>query len=202
MSTKFFFILSFIFIINDYSAQIQHAIGIPQYNSLYRGYDNKIVLASNKGKVVNPRCLAAEIKEADYIESKCYLIRPNNYSSKIEIKFDVVDKKGKIIGKDSVEFFVRPFPSLRLTISQISKSSNTIMRVILGPDSPLEDIEFDVTGGAITVGPDQIPFNGPLVPSSLLANAKVGSDVSVSILCIRKGSSVPISIKGTLEVTQ
>jgi hypothetical protein len=200
MKTKFFFILFFILIINEYSAQIQHAIGIPQYNSLYAGYENKIFLASNKGKVVNPRCLSAEIKEADYLESKCYLIRPNYYSEKIEIKFDVVDKKGKVIGKDSVEFFVRPFPNPVVLTSTVSKASGGRVLIGLGPDCPFSSPDFEVLSIEI-LGIDNGFVSGNIIPASIVSNIEVDRSIGVVVICKNPYNGQTLIVPGDLKVT-
>ena len=200
MKTKFFFIISFILILNDYSAQIQHAIGIPQYNSLYAEYDNKIFLASNKGKVVNPRCLSAEIKEADFLESKCYLIRPNYSLEKLEIKFDVVDKKGKIIGKDSVEFFVRPFPNPVVLTSTVSKASGGRVLVGLGPDCLINSPDFEVLSIEI-LGINNGSVSGNIIPASIISNIEVDRSIGITIVCKNSYNGQTIVVEGILGVT-
>jgi hypothetical protein len=190
-----------------YETKIQVAtkagsISLPELNVLYTDWDNKVVaVASGVLSTSITASGGAKVTPSTINGQKGFIVRVPATSREVNISLSGKDAKGKSVSFGSSKYKVKPFPKPRLTIDQISKSSNTRMRVSLGPDSPLGDIEFEVTGGAITIGPDRTNFNGPLVPSSLLAKAKVGRDVTVSIDCKRKGSSKPIRIKGALEVT-
>jgi hypothetical protein len=188
-----------------YETKIQVAtkagsISLPELNVLYTDWDNKVVAVASGVLSTSISAPGAQVVPTTIKGQKGFIVKVSPSQKEVNISLSGKDAKGKSISFGSTKYKVKPFPKPRLTIDKISKSSNTRMRVSLGPDSPLGDIEFDVTGGAITIGPDRIPFNGPLVPSSLMAKAKVGRDVVVSIDCKRKGSNKPIFIKGGLEV--
>jgi hypothetical protein len=200
MKTKFFFILTFILIINDYSAQIQHAIGMPEYNSLYAGYNNKIVLASNKGKVINPNCLSAEIQEVDSGEVKCYLIRPNYYSKNITVKFDIVDKKEKVIERDSVEFFVKPFPKPVVLNSTVSKASGARILIGLGPDCPISSPDFEVSVIEI-FGIENGLVYGNIIPTSIISDIEVDRSIGIAVFCKNSYNGQTLIVPGVLKVT-
>ena len=189
-----------------YETKIQVAtkagsISLPELNVLYTDWDNKVVAVASGVLSTSISAQGGQVTPSTINGQKGFIVRVPPTSKQVIIALSGKDAKGKSVAFGSTKYKVKPFPKPRLTIDKISKSSNTRMRVSLGPDSPLGDIEFDVTGGAITVGPDRIPFNGPLVPSSLLAKAKIGRDIAISIDCKRKGSTKPIFIKGSLEVT-
>ena len=190
----------------SYDTKIQVAtkagsISLPELNVLYTDWDNKVVAVASGVLSTNISAPGAQVVPSTINGQKGFIVRVTPSLREVNISLSGKDAKGKSISFGSTKYKVKPFPKPRLTIDQISKSSNTRMRVSLGPDSPLGDIEFDVTGGAITVGPDRMTFSGPLVPSTLLAKAKVGRDVAVFIQCKRKGSTKPITFKGSLEVT-
>jgi len=129
MKTKLLFFLIYISSLNYFSAQKQFALEIPQYYTLYERYQNKVFVASKSGKVVNPKCQYAEIKEDKYNGRACLTINPK-VQGDILVYFDVVNVKGKKIGSDSVSFFVRSFPSPIVLTSTVSKLSGG--RVLIG----------------------------------------------------------------------
>lgn len=177
------------------------SISLPELNVLYTEWDNKVIAVAAGVLSTSIAAPGAQVSQSTINGQKGFIVRVPPSLREVNISLSGKDANGKSVSFGSTKYKVKPFPKPRLNIGEISKSSNTRMRVSLGPDSPLGDIEFDVTGGAITVGPDRMPFNGALVPSALLAKAKVGRDVAVFLQCKRKGSTKIIPIKGSLEVT-
>ena len=202
MKTKLFLVLAFIYFINDFTAQVQRAIGIPEYNTLYQSYDNKVFLSSNSGKVVNPTCSSAEINEVILLDTKCYLIRPGYSSRKIRVNFDIVDRKGKIIGKDSVSFSVKSFPSAMVLTTSVSKSSGAKVTVALSPDSPLNLGEYNVLSVEVTGVDNSFSFvAGNIISPELISRFKVGDSVSIAAVVKNPVSGQIEIISGFLKIT-
>ena len=124
MKTKNILFLIFCSSLNYLAAQKQFALEMPEYNTFYEVYQNKVFVASKNGKVVNPKCQSADIKEDKYNGRSCLTINPK-VQGDILVYFDVVNVKGKKIGSDSVSFFVRPFPNPVVLTSTISKSTGS-----------------------------------------------------------------------------
>ena len=200
MKTKLFLVLAFIYFINDFTAQVQRAIGIPEYNTLYQSYDNKVFLSSNIGKVVNPTCSYAEINEVILLDTKCYLIRPGYSSRKIRVNFDIVDSKGKIIGRDSVNFSVKSFPSPMVLTTSVSKSSGAKVNAGLSPDSPLNLGEYNVSSVEVT-GVDNGFVAGNIISPELISRFKVGDSVSIAAVVKNPVSGQTETISGFLKIT-
>lgn len=213
MRTGFLLLFILFFLQNNLIAQIQHALGMPDYYTLYSGYENKVLLASNNGKVINPKCNKAEIivgKYLEYIqkdtvmeskETTCFLIKPDVSNENIVVKFDVIDEKGKLVGQDSTMFFVRRFPQPIVKVNTISKSMGQTITVGLPGDSPLIAPNFVVKSVELLLG-DNNPTFSTNIPGSAVSSLKVGKMIRVSVVFFNPNTNSLHVISGELIITE
>ena len=186
---------------------------MPEYFTLYSGYDNRLILASNNGKVINPTCPDAEIKEDKYnyyvdfdtvIESRetnCFVVKPFGSNPNIVVKFDIIDDKGIIIGQDSALFFVRGFPTPVVKTSSISKSMGATINVGLPGDSPLKSPAYSVRSVELLLGDNNPTFESN-IPGSAVAGLKVGKMIRVSVVVFNPNTNTLDVISGELSITE
>jgi hypothetical protein len=200
MKTKHFFFLISILSLNYLSSQKQFALEMPQYNTLFEGYQNKVFVASKNGKVVNAKCQSAEILEDKFDGRTCLTINPKA-QGEIIVYFDVVNTKGKKIGRDSVSFFVRPFPNPIVLNSTVSKASGARILIGLGPDSLISSTNFEILSIELQTIEKNSSISGNVIPASLLSNIKIGAKIGIKISYRKKSNDQPSFIEGELQVT-
>jgi hypothetical protein len=213
MRTGFLLLFILFFLQNNLIAQIQHALGMPDYYTLYSGYENKVLLASNNGKVINPRCNKAEIIDGKYLEyiqkdtimeskeTTCFLIKPDVSNENIVVKFDVIDEKGKLVGQDSTMFFVRRFPQPVVKVNTISKSMGQIITVGLPGDSPLIAPNFVVKNVELLLG-DNNPTFSTNIPGSAVQKLKVNQEIGISVVLLNPITKSTEVTSATLRITE
>ena len=180
------------------------SVSLPEMNVLYTDWDNKVIVqtsAVTSDMIVSGTGVSK--RAATVNGGKGFILRATRPGVNVSIRPTGKDAEGNsVTGFGEFKYKVKPFPQPRLTIEQISRSSNTRLRVGLGQDSPLGNVEFDVLSGEVTIGADVMKFNGNVMQSSLLRKAKPGRDVAIFLRCKRRGSSKVVKIKGSITVTQ
>ena len=133
MKIKLAFLLIFINSWIQIQSQVQHALAMPEYNILYQGYKNKVCPASKDGLVLTPIAKNASIEEFEVTGGiKGFNIVPKELG-KLVVNFPVAIQNGKIIGTDSIEYFVRPIPDPVVLTSSVSKVSGS--RIVVGQNA-------------------------------------------------------------------
>lgn len=213
MRTTVILLFILMYLQNNLMAQIQHSLGMPEYYTLYSGYDNRIIIASNNGKVINPVCPDAEIKEDKYNyyvdfdtvtesrETNCFIVKPFGSNANIVVKFDVIDEKGKLLGQDSALFYVRRFPNPVVKVNTISKSMGQTITVGLPGDSPLKSPAYSVRSVELLLGDNNPTFESN-IPGSAVANLKVGKMIGVSVVVFNPYTNNVDVISGALSITE
>lgn len=200
MKTKHILFLIFCSSLNYLAAQKQFALEMPEYNTLYEGYQNKVFVASKNGKVTNPKCQSAEIKEDKYNGRACLTINPK-VQGDILVYFDVVNVKGKKIGSDSVSFFVRSLPSPVVLTSTVSKSSGGRVLIGLSPESPISSINFEILSIEFKIGEENSINTGNVIPASQLSKIKTGAKIRIKVSFKNSANGQNSFIEGELLVT-
>ena len=180
------------------------SVSLPEMNVLYTDWDNKVIVQTSAVTSDMSVSGTGVTKRAATVNGgKGFILRATRPGVNVTIRPTGKDAEGNsVTGFGEFKYKVKPFPQPRLTIEQISRSSNTRLRVGLGQDSPLGNVEFDVLSGEVTIGADVMKFNGNVMQSSLLRKAKPGRDVAIFLRCKRRGSSKVVKIKGSITVTQ
>jgi hypothetical protein len=199
MKTKLFIFLIFCSRLTVLNAQKQFALEMPEYNTLYEGYQNKVFVASKNGKVVNPKCQSADIKEDKYNGRACLTINPK-VQGDILVYFDVLNVKGKKIGSDSISFFVRPFPNPVVLTSTISKASGGRVLIGLGPDCPISSPNFEVLSIEV-MGIENGSVSGNIIPASIISNIEVDRSIGITVICKNSYNGQTLVVAGSLRVT-
>jgi hypothetical protein len=94
------------------------------------------------------------------------------------------------------KYKVKSFPKAQLAGTTISKTSGFIANVSLGADSPFTGVTFKVVGGNV----DDIPFNGTVVPASVISKVRIGKKVPIEVSYTRNGSGKVEIATGVLKV--
>ncbi|MFY7944578.1 MAG: hypothetical protein ACOVNZ_08335 [Crocinitomicaceae bacterium] len=199
MKTKLFIFLIFCSRLTELNAQKQFALEMPEYNTLYEGYQNKVFVASKNGKVVNPKCQSADIKEDKYNGRSCLTINPK-VQGDILVYFDVVNVKGKKIGSDSVSFFVRSLPSPVVLTSTISKLTGSKITIGLSPDCPISSPNFEVLSIEV-MGIENGSVSGNIIPASIISNIEVDRSIGITVICKNSYNGQTLVVAGSLRVT-
>jgi hypothetical protein len=200
MKTKNILFLIFCSSLNYLAAQKQFALEMPEYNTLYEGYQNKVFVASKNGKVVNPKCQTAEIKEDKYNGRACLTINPK-VQGDILVYFDVVNVKGKKIGSDSVLFFVRPFPKPAVLSTEISKSRGGRLSIGLSPGYSISSINFKVLSMELQTGSKVMSVDGSDIPASILSSIEEGELIRVRVTYGNSANDKLSEVEGALKIT-
>ncbi len=199
MKIKIAFLLIFINSWINIQSQVQKALAMPEYNILYQNYKNVIFPASKDGFVNTPIAENALVEEFE-IEgrTKGFIIVPKKLGELVVI-FPVANQTGKIIGTDSIEYFVRRVPTPIVSTSKISKSTGSIIHVGQSEDSPL-NISYNVISIEV-LGVDNGVCFGPNIPGTVVSKLKVGKRIGINVT-LKNGFTGGIEIiPGTLEVT-
>ena len=185
--------------LNYLAAQKQFALEMPEYNTLYEGYQNKVFVASKNGKVTNPKCQSADIKEDKYNGRLCLTINPK-VQGDILVYFDVVNAKGKKIGNDSVSFFVKPFPKPIVLTSTVSKTSGGRIIIGLGSDCPISSINFEILSIEFKIGEDNASIIGNVITASQLSKIRPGAKIRIKVYFKNSTNGQNSFIEGDLLV--
>ena len=164
------------------------SISLPDLNVLFTEWDNFMVPVAS-GIVGEPTLTAsgASLGRTTKNGQKGYAVKVQVPNKTVTFSLSGKDAAGKSVSFGTFTYKTKKFPDGKCTISTISKTSNTRLRVSLGPESVFGDIVFNIKGGSVTVGNDIFSFSGDVLPSSLLQKAKPGRDVVVLIDYNRNG---------------
>ena len=166
------------------------SISLPDLNVLFTEWDNFMVPVAS-GIVGEPSLSAsgASMSRATKNGQKGFNVKVGVPNKTVTFSLSGKDAAGKSVSFGTFTYKTKKFPDGKCTISSISKTSNTRLRVSLGPESLFGDISFNVLGGSVTVGNDIFSFSGDVLPANLLAKAKPGRDVVVLIDYQRSGGT-------------
>jgi hypothetical protein len=117
------------------------------------------------------------------------------------VKFEVVDDKGKLLGKDSAFFYVRRVPPPVVKTSSISKSMGARINVGLPGDSPLKSPAYSVRSVELLLGDNNPTFESN-IPGSAVAGLKVGKMIGVSVVVFNPNTNTLDVISGALSITE
>ena len=117
----------------------------------------------------------------------------------IKVGFNI-DKDGKSKSFGKFKYKVKPFPKAQLQGTTISKTTGFKAVVSLGADSPFTGVTFQVIGGSVILGNEEITFSGDRVPAAAIAKIKAGKRVAIDVTYKRTGGSPEIA-SGVLKVT-
>jgi len=164
------------------------SISLPDLNVLFTEWDNFMVPVAS-GIVGEPSLSAsgASMSRATKNGQKGFNVKVGVPNKTVTFSLSGKDAAGKSVSFGTFTYKTKKFPDGKCTISTISKTSNTRLRVSLGQESLFGDISFNVLGGSVTVGNDIFSFSGDVLPANLLAKAKPGRDVVVLIDYQRSG---------------
>lgn len=181
-------------------------ISQPEMAIMYLGYNNKIVpkLPNNEQIILELEggsAQAASWSDASGNSVKGYYIKPSS-SQYVTIHLKGKNEKGITNDRGTFIYKVKAFPAPMLEQTSISKSSGMNAVISLGADSPFTGVSFSITGGTLNIeGKEPIMFTGHQIPSSLLNDVAIGSNVVVELNYIKTGQeSVPKVISSVLKV--
>jgi hypothetical protein len=166
----------------------------PEMAIMYMGYNNKIVpMLPNNEQIIleleGGSATATTWTDALGSSFKGYYIKPST-SQYVTIHLKGKTEKGIINDRGTFIYKVKAFPAPMLEQTSISKSSGMSAVISLGADSPFTGISYSIIGGTLTIdGKDPIKFNGHQIPSSLLNDAAIGSNVLVELSYKSTGQS-------------
>jgi hypothetical protein len=203
MKTILFSFFSILFSTGIYA---QYAvIAQPEYSIMYRGYDNFIVpmISSNEIASVNVSGGTCQqtTRTVNGIQHIGYIVRPSTGVSFVTLTLSGKSKNGTVKNYGTFQYNVKMFPAPRLENNTISKTTGAKLAVGLGADCPLY-ASYEIIGGKLTIGDEDIPFSGNIVPVSALEKAKTDANIAVSLNYKRTGSEDPSTsiIQGVVKV--
>ena len=179
----------------------QGSLSLPEMSVLYSGWNNKIVpvVAGSISSSINVEGGKATKTSwtMDGAKYDGYFVNVTQGVKKVFITLTGKDKDGKAKNFGRFAYKVKPFPNAQVSGTTISKSTGFIANVSLGADSPFTGLTFNVTGGTI----DDIPFNGKVVPGSLVSKIRVGKKVPIELFYTRNGVKAAVPAQGILKVS-
>ncbi len=197
-------ILSFFSIL--FSTGIYAQFGViaqPEYAIMYLGYENFIVpmISSDEtaSVAVTGGACRATTRSVNNIQHKGYIVTPTSGGSFVTLTLTGKSKNGTVKNYGTFNYKVKPFPMPQLENYTISKSTGARLSIGLGADCPL-DASFEILGGSISTGDEDIMFSGSIVPASALEKAKTDTNIAVSLNYKRTGSSNVSIIQGVVKV--
>jgi hypothetical protein len=175
-------------------------IALPELSVLYTTWDNKIVpfvegedslILEIEGATATPKTWTA-----DGCEYHGYYVNVNPKAKQVCINLKGLNQNLDTISYGKYRYKVKPFPTPQVYGTVISKGSGTKVIVGLGPDSPFTGVNFEITGGEVTVGDITTPFSGDRIIPAVVANASPGNFVIIDVFYTRDGiNGKPISAK-------
>jgi hypothetical protein len=201
MLTKKILIMSLLFIapiVHAQNTKIESIISQPEYRVLYRNYDNKIIVMSSSGKVINVKAEGANIRSQKIDGENGLIIRPGGTNQCILVA-TIKDEKG-IEHLDTTNFIVRPFPSPIITTNFISKSNGVKINVSMPTDSFMAGIDFEVKAIELLAIKDGA-IDGNTIKESFLTSLKVGETIGIIVIAKNNYTGQMMTINGSLEVS-
>ncbi|MFM7006028.1 MAG: hypothetical protein ACKOWX_02115 [Flavobacteriales bacterium] len=182
----------------------QGSISLPEMSVLYKGWNNKVVpvvagAVSSSITVDGGSATKASWTDADGNRYEGYYVNVTGASKFVTISLNGKDKDGKSKSFGKFKYKVKPFPKAQLQGTTISKTTGFKAVVSLGADSPFTGVSFQVIGGSVIMGNDEITFSGDRVPAAAIAKIKAGKRVAIDVTYKRTGGSPEIA-SGVLKV--
>jgi ribosomal 50S subunit-associated protein YjgA (DUF615 family) len=183
----------------------QGSISLPEMSVLYKGWNNKVVpvvagAVSSSISVEGGTATKASWTDADGNKYDGYYVNVTGASKFVTIGLNGKDKDGKSKSFGKFKYKVKPFPKAQLQGTTISKTTGFKAVVSLGADSPFTGVTFQVIGGSVILGNEEITFSGDRVPAAAIAKIKAGKRVAIDVTYKRTGGSPEIA-SGVLKVT-
>mgnify|MGYP000102789583 FL=1 len=183
----------------------QGSISLPEMSVLYKGWNNKVVpvvagAVSSSITVEGGTATKASWTDADGNRYEGYYVNVTGSSKFVTIGLNGKDKDGKSKSFGKFKYKVKPFPKAQLQGTTISKTTGFKAVVSLGADSPFTGVTFQVIGGSVILGNEEITFSGDRVPAAAIAKIKAGKRVAIDVTYKRTGGSPEIA-SGVLKVT-
>jgi hypothetical protein len=197
-------ILSFFSILFSTGLDAQYGvIAQPAYTIMYRYYDNKIVPMISSDETASVSVSGGSIRASTWtindVQYKGYLVNPTG--TLVTITLTGKSKNGKVKNYGTFNYAVRPLPSPSLENNIISKSTGAKLTVGLGAYCPL-GFRYEVIGGSIFIGDEEIPFNGNIVPPSILEKAEIGKSIAIRIDTKKVGSEYTNKIVSSIGIVE
>ena len=189
----------------DYITKIQvatkgGALEMPEYQVLYRGYDNKIV-PSASGVVTYDISVSGCGKIPTTVNGKKgYILKPGSGVKSISVSLTGKDLKGKSVPFGSWTYAVKPFPKPEIKTTIVSKSSGAKVTVGLPADSPLKSPAFQVMGVEV-LGVDNGQCSGANIPGNLVSKLKAGKSIGINVTVKNPLTGSTDIIAAALKVT-
>ena len=179
---------------------IEGVIALPEFSILYTNWDNKIVpiikgadslILEIEGATATPKTW-----RSDCCEYHGYYVNVNYGARQVRINLKGLNHNLDTISYGEYKYKVKPFPTPQVYGTVISKASGTKVIVGFGADSPFTRVNFEITGGEVTVGNVTTPFSGDRIIPAVVANASPGNFVIIDVFYTRDGiNGKPISAK-------
>jgi hypothetical protein len=176
------------------------ALEMPEYQVLYRGYDNKII-PSASGVVTSDISVSGCGKQPFTVNGKKgYILKPGPGVKSVSVSLSGKDSKGKSISFGSWTYSVKPFPNPEIKTSSVSKGSGAKITVGLPADSPLKPPAFQVMAVEV-LGVDNGQCSGGNIPGNIVAKLKAGKSIGINVTVKNPLTGSTVIIPGALKVT-
>ena len=168
------------------------AMEMPEFNILYKGYNNKII---GVGSGVVSYTLNG--RSATMVGGRPQFIINPSALGQTTLTLMGTTKDGQSVKLASNTYDVRLMPRPSVKSKSISKSSGAkILVELLG--SPI-NISFTVLGGEVLVG-DGVPFRGDFAPAAAVKSMKSGKSVGVIVQVKNNLTGEVYNVDGSLKV--
>jgi hypothetical protein len=173
------------------------AMEIPEFNILYKNYDNLIVPSASG--VVSTSISGGGARPGSKNGVKGFIVRPTA-GKEVTLTLSGKDSKGKQVNFGSKKYKVKNFPPAKVLTSSISKSTGAKITAGLGPDSPINLGEYKVLSVEVT-GIDNGFVSGNVISAGLVSKFKVGKSVGIAAVVKNPVTGQNETIPGILKVT-
>ncbi len=159
-----------------------------ELNFLYANYQNHVQCACVRFKKCKIKVTGGMYISTSVNGETGYLVKPNKDAKIVEISTYGLKGKKEFFLK-TTSFKVVNFPSVKIDIFSISKSSGSKVNVILDSDLLSIQEDFKVIGGSINFDDEKIEFSGNIITPELIQKAKLGSRVKIELKYQKNGVS-------------
>jgi len=184
-------------------ANAQGAISFPEFAILYSGYQNKIEIGCSGMETCEISLTGGTATKSSWtdqfgITHSGYIVSVKSGVSKVSITLSGINFKGQRVIVGTYQYKVKPFPKPEVTTTTISKTSaGLIVKLYVGSNSPFTGILYTVNSVKI----DDVIYQDGIVPSSAVANYKVGDLFPIEVSFSRNGQENEI-ISSILTVVE
>ena len=173
------------------------AMEIPEFNILYKNYDNLIVPSASG--VISTTVSGGGARPGSKNGIKGFIVRPTG-GKEVTLTLSGKDSKGKQVNFGSKSYKVKNFPPAKILTAGISKSTGAKITAGLGPDSPINLGEYKVLSVEVT-GIDNGFVGGNVISAGLISKFKVGKSVGIAAVVKNPVTGQTETIPGILKVT-